>query len=165
MYISKSIGKPKILRNSASLSAMYLSSLPLVEDIRRSADTRLSSPQCWPFVSARTQMERVFHPLVLDRVACRLLSYVYMVVNNVLNLPGNSPGWWCRISSRGDGPLLPGSEVILVARKGSQKFFIQLKVEVWHVIIVRPLILWNLQCFNWFSSLHMIQLRDTSTTS
>ena len=100
MYISKSIGKPKILRNSASLSAMYLSYLPLVEDIRRSADTRLSSPQCWPFVSARTQMDQVFHPLVSDRVACRLLSYVYMVVNNVLNLPGNCsgrrrciPGW------------------------------------------------------------------------
>ena len=52
-----------------------------------------------------------------------------------------------------------------MARKGSQKFFIQLKVEVWHVIIVRPLILWNVQSFNWFSSLHMIQLRDTSTTS
>ena len=39
-------------------------------------------------------------PWVLDQVACRLSSYISMVMNNVLNLPGNCsgrrrciPGW------------------------------------------------------------------------
>ncbi len=67
--------------------------------------------------------------------------------------------------SRGAAPLLTGPQVILGARLGGQIVFVQLQVEVRHVIIVRPLILWNVQSFNWFSSLHMIQLRATSTTS
>ena len=66
---------------------------------------------------------------------------------------------------RGAGPLLARPQVILGARLGGQIVFVQLQVEVRHVIIVRPLILWYLHSFHWVSSLHMIQLiRDASTS-
>ena len=69
----------------------------LLVGIRRFSETPLSFLQCWPHESARTLMVRESR---LRQVACTLPSYISMVMNNVLNLPGNSsrrrcciPGW------------------------------------------------------------------------
>ena len=74
--------------------------LHLVVGNRRFSETPLSILQCWPHESARTPPVRVSLPSLLRRVACTLPSYISMVVNNVLDLPGNSsrrrccsPGW------------------------------------------------------------------------